>query len=59
MSYSSDNTKRHLEEHVGKNIHGKFDENLCLLCIQCFEVMITTQYISVNYLLSLCKGCSL
>lgn len=39
---SSCNVKKHLEEyfdHSRKALTGDIDENLCLLCIQCFEVM--------------------
>ncbi len=36
--------KEYLEEHFMKSqevLDGKVDQNLCLLCIQCFEVDCT------------------
>lgn len=40
---SSKSVKGYLEEYFMKSqeaLDGKIDENLCLLCIQCFEVAI-------------------
>lgn len=43
--------KGYLEEYFLKSqkaLDGKIDENLCLLCIQCFEVAISYMYVHVS-----------
>ena len=39
--HSTEQVKVHLEEyfHKSQQAQGELDKNLCLLCIQCFEVM--------------------
>lgn len=44
---SSESVKEYLENYFVRSqeaLDGKIDENLCLLCIQCFEVKITKNY---------------
>ena len=38
--HSTEQVKVHLEEYFRKSqqVRGKLDQNLCLVCIQCFEV---------------------